>query len=273
MYSLVSPRWFWSPCLFVATLHGPPLTHTTFSRFFQGLSDFHNIKAKGVSKTYDGHDTAIGFNACGNNGGVVYSKMSFSSTQTITFDFAGLAGHGALLGYSDGTPGTAASHVWPIATQDRHSSLFFKITPGNNMYSAHQSMRVGFELSDGSTTPSSSASYSMFGCYTGVCSPMLDSTSAWAVTASNIGDYMVIEIPTISSGVTLTRIGTQGRSGGDQWVTAYSLHVSLGDATGPWTKVEGDRNDGLFTGNSDQNTKVWHNLALSGVVIGAPRTS
>ena len=66
---------------------------------------------------------------------------------------------------------------------------------------------------------------------------------------------MIIAIP---EGVTVTQIGTQGRKTNNQWVKAYHVHISVDGVD--YTEVTGDRSDGLFTGNTDRSTKVWHNI-------------
>ena len=75
------------------------------------LGDFHNDKSQGISVDYKSHTTAIGFSACG-SGGSVFTKMKFTGTATITFDFAGI--DGGYMGFSKDT--TSPSSTWPIAT-------------------------------------------------------------------------------------------------------------------------------------------------------------
>jgi hypothetical protein len=81
---------------------------------------------------------------------------------------------------------------------------------------------------------------------TGHAQSMLDSAKSWSTKANEVGQWMQIDLGVVSA---VHGIVSQGRKEADQWVTTYTVTVSV-DAQS-WKAL------GItFTGNSDRNTKV-----------------
>ena len=178
------------------------------------------------------------------------------------------------------TQGDGNTNTWATRYKIQQSSSklgfnprYIKITPANGKYyGGHMSIRAGLELDDGrilgktdknlysvKTVTGGNGCYANRALWATYCDAWLDSPYGWLANKNNAGSYMVIEVP---EGRTAVKIGTQGRGNYNQWVTAYSVHVSL-DGT-HWVDLEdqADRPDGLFTGNSDRHTKEWHSLSF-----------
>ncbi|CAH1259009.1 PKDREJ [Branchiostoma lanceolatum] len=79
---------------------------------------------------------------------------------------------------------------------------------------------------------------------------------AWVASENNANQWLLFDLGQRS---TVGVIRTQGRQGGDQWVTSYS--ISYGNSSGDEMDYKDTNGDTIvFTGNSDRNSLVTHVL-------------
>ncbi|XP_032219152.2 EGF-like repeat and discoidin I-like domain-containing protein 3 [Nematostella vectensis] len=86
--------------------------------------------------------------------------------------------------------------------------------------------------------------------------PTLLIYSSWCAGSNEIGQYLQIGLGTLKI---ITRVGTQGRVGIDQWITKYTLQYQL-DGSGVFTNYLENSVVKEFQGNRDNNTVVINTL-------------
>lgn len=92
---------------------------------------------------------------------------------------------------------------------------------------------------------------------TGLARSMLDSSASWSPASGFIigSEYMQIDL---GANKTISGVVTQGRYDFTQWVTSYKVEYSTNETNWFWVD-----NENVFTGNSDQNTKVTNSFTTN----------
>ncbi|XP_078357060.1 uncharacterized protein LOC144641914 [Oculina patagonica] len=80
----------------------------------------------------------------------------------------------------------------------------------------------------------------------------------WAAYGNDANQWLQVHLG--SDNTEVTRVATQGRSDYPQWVTKYKLQYSKDGMNFPYYKEQGKTADKDFTGNTDQDTVVYHEL-------------
>ncbi|CAH3029915.1 unnamed protein product, partial [Porites evermanni] len=83
-------------------------------------------------------------------------------------------------------------------------------------------------------------------------------SGAWVVRISDLSQWIQADVG--RQRTRITRIATQGRYNYPQWVTKYNLQVSNDGENFQYYKEQDQTTNKVFTGNTDSNTVVSHNL-------------
>ncbi|KAL9987547.1 hypothetical protein ACROYT_G001872 [Oculina patagonica] len=81
---------------------------------------------------------------------------------------------------------------------------------------------------------------------------------SWSAARNDSSQWLQIYLS--SQYISVTRIATQGRNDTAQWVTKYKLQYSNDGVNFQYYREPGQIADKNFTGNTDQNTVVYHEL-------------
>ncbi|XP_078345359.1 neuropilin-1a-like [Oculina patagonica] len=86
----------------------------------------------------------------------------------------------------------------------------------------------------------------------------LNNNKGWSVGVVTNNEWLQIDLG--CGKPTVTRIATQGLENGDEWVTEYKLDYGNDEVNFQYYREQGQIVDKVFTGNTDRNTVVSHDL-------------